>query len=150
MPSVLAALANPAGEYLALGPGELSFGIGRRHGVVGGVNPREDLAFLRRDRIDGPVTASITGGSSIRIQAQLIFVRDIRTVADEALVRQDRQHLAGEVDATRIVIIIVGGGGACRAEQAEQHESDSKSDGKRQLGDKRQPGGDVQRPSEAL
>ncbi len=57
----------------------------------------QEPAVFRRIRMDGSIAATIGDRQLERVQPQGVLPLRIGTMANEALVREDRQDLSGEV-----------------------------------------------------
>ena len=107
-------LLDPGLEHVDLVWCELPVGIQRGHSIFAfGVDPSDESTGFRLPRNDGgPTTAwGQSAGACIKPKVRLPG-RGIRTMACEAVVGQDRQHVTVEVD--RLCSLQGGRGCGCR------------------------------------
>ena len=115
MPGVGSSLLHPLCEDLPFGIGQLLLGILGRHGIFLVVKPREDFTLGGIVGIDSVIAAAVSGGILVGIETELFLFLGVRSVADEALVGENGEHLAGEVD-----LLAEGGRGGGEDEGGEQ------------------------------
>ena len=95
---ILPALANPTTEQIAFLGRKLLLGLLGRHRFIGRVQADEHLTFLRRVGVNRPAAIVLASRRRVRIETKRFLLLAVGAVTDEALVREDRQDFATEVD----------------------------------------------------